>query len=397
MSRVSPRERLASVDVFRGVTIAGMLLVNNPGLPNAVYTPLAHSAWNGCTFADLIFPAFLVMVGVTTQLAHARRRATTSSILRRAGWLFLAGVLLNAYPFFENRVTAGPAWLPVPLAHIAARVASLRLMGVLQRIGLVYLAVALLRRSFSTRTLGVLAASILVGYWLLLAFVPVPGVTEASVMLMPPEQTWPVWLDQRLLDWTRFGLGWHLYDRQLAFDPEGVLSTVPAIATALLGVLAGQELLTPRALKGRVVRLAVGGVLLLLMGLVWSVWLPFNKPLWTSSYVLFSAGMAWLSLSVAVWCTDVKSMSAVSTPWLVFGTNPFVMFVGSELLASVLRSSIKWRIDGKLTSTGGTVATLLERIGFAAPAASLAWAFLFTLLCWLLVRPLYRRGKFISI
>ncbi len=397
MNSVSPRERLASVDVFRGVTIAGMLLVNNPGLPTAVYRQFAHSAWNGCTFADLIFPAFLVMVGVTTQLAHSRRRSTTSSILRRAGLLVLAGLLLNAYPFFENRLTAGPEWLPAPLAHVAARLASLRIMGVLQRIGLVYLAVALLRRHFSTRALGVLAASILVGYWLLLAWVPVPGMTSADALLMQPVPTWPVWLDQQLLDWTPFGLGWHLYDRQLAFDPEGILSTVPAIATALLGVIAGQELQTPRAMKGRIVRLAVGGVLMVLVGLVWSVWFPLNKPLWTSSYVLFTAGIAWLSLAFTTWCTDLKSMPALTNPWLVFGTNSFVMFVGSELLASILRSSIKWRIDGKLTSTGGTVATLLERIGLSAPAASLTWAVLFTALCWLLVRPLYRRGTFISV
>lgn len=387
------RERLASVDVFRGITIAGMLLVNNPGRSDAVYAPLAHSAWNGCTFADLIFPAFLVVMGVTTQLAHDRPRdeapAGTWSIWRRAGLLILAGVLLNAYPFFENRATAGPSWLPVPVAHVAARLASLRLMGVLQRIGLVYLAVALLRRSLSTRALVMVGVSMLVGYTLLLAM--------TTPTLLPPEATWPARLDQLLLDWERWGGGWHLWDRAKPYDPEGVLSTIPAIATALLGVLAGMELTTSRPIRRRVQRLALGGVALTVLGLVWSQLLPLNKPVWSSSYAIFTEGTAWIGLAVAAWITDVAPRPALTAPWLVFGTNPFVMFVGSELLANILRSSIKWRIDGALTSTGGSVAALLERRGVPAPAASLAWALLFTALCWFAVRPLYRNRRFITL
>jgi predicted acyltransferase len=392
--RESPRparERLASVDVFRGVTIAGMLLVNNPGRPDAVLAPFAHSAWNGCSFADLIFPAFLVVLGVTTQLAYARSGSAgdTRAIWRRAGWMMLAGVLLNAYPFFENRATAGPAWLPVPLAHVAARLASLRLMGVLQRIGLVYLAVALLRRTLSTRALIAVTTLLLVGYALLLA------VTTPT--LLPPEATWPVRLDQQLLDWERIGLGWHLWDRGKPYDPEGLLSTLPAIATALLGVRAGVELTATRSLPERVQRLALGGVLLVAVGLAWSTVVPLNKPLWSSSYAVFTAGTAWCGLAAAAWLTDIAPRPALTAPWLVFGTNPFVLFIGSELVANILRSSIKWRIDGVRTSTGGTVAVLLERIGLTAPVASLAWAVLFTVLCWLAVRPLYTRGRFITL
>jgi predicted acyltransferase len=387
------RERLASVDVFRGVTIAGMLLVNNPGLPDAVYAPLAHSAWNGCSFADLIFPAFLVVMGVTTQLAHARRDAsgptTTWPIWRRAGLLFLAGLLLNAYPFFENRATAGPAWLPGPLAHVAARLASLRLMGVLQRIGLVYLAVALLRRGLSTRALVLTTLGVLTAYAALLA--------STTPTLLPPEATLPVRVDQQLLNWEPFGLGWHLWDRAKAYDPEGLLSTMPAIATALLGVLAGVELTAARALSVRVQRLAAGGAGLVVCGLVCSLLLPLNKPLWSSSYALFTAGTAWLGLAVAAWLTDLRPRPGLTAPWLVFGTNPFVMFMGSELLANILRSSIKWRINGSLTSTGGTVSLLLERIGVTAPAASAVWAALFTVGCWYAVRPLYRRRRFITL
>ncbi|MBY0488277.1 MAG: heparan-alpha-glucosaminide N-acetyltransferase domain-containing protein [Gemmatimonadaceae bacterium] len=385
------RERLASVDVFRGVTIAGMLLVNNPGLPDTVPAPLAHSPWNGCTFADLVFPAFLVVLGVTTQLAYVRGGpiAPARPIWRRAGLLFLAGVLLNAYPFFENRVTAGPAWLPVPLAHVVARFASLRVLGVLQRIGLVYLAVALMRRRCSTRALAVVTVAILAAYAVLLA------VTTPT--LLPPEATWPVRMDQALLNWEPLGLGWHLWDRGKPYDPEGLLSTLPAIATGLLGVLAGVELTASRALADRVQRLALGGALLIAIGLAWTYVVPLNKPLWSSSYAVFSAGTAWCGLAAAAWLTDLAPRPALTAPWLVFGTNPFVMYMGSELLANVLRSSIKWRVDGVRLSTGGTIATLLERLGAPAPLASLAWAVLFTLLCWFAVRPLYRRGRFITL
>lgn len=389
------RERLASVDVFRGITIAGMLLVNNPGIPDAVYTPLAHSPWNGCTFADLIFPAFLVVMGVTTQLANANARArdgaprSTRPIWRRAGLLILAGLLLNAYPFFENRATAGPSWLPVPVAHVAARLASLRLMGVLQRIGLVYLAVALLRRSLSTRALVVVGVGILIGYTVLLAM--------TTPTLLPPEATWPARLDRYLLDWERWGGGWHLWDRALPYDPEGLLSTLPAIATALGGVIAGVELTAPRPLVERARRVALGGVLLIAIGLAWSVVVPLNKPLWSSAYAVLTTGVAWCGLAISAWLTDITPRPALTAPWLVFGTNPFVMFVGSELLANVLRSSIKWRVHGRLTSTGGSVAELLERLGLPAPAASLGWALLFTALCWFAVRPLYRRRRFITL
>jgi len=277
----------------------------------------------------------------------------------------------------------------VPFAHIAARFASLRIMGVLQRIGLVYLAVALLRRTLSTRALASVAVTILAAYAVLLAI--------TTPTLLPPEATWPVRVDQALLNWEPLGLGWHLWDRGKPYDPEGLLSTLPAIATALLGVLAGVELTAARALTDRVQRLALGGLLLVAIGLAWTYVVPLNKPLWSSSYAVYSAGTAWCGLALAAWFTDIAPRPAFTSPWLVFGTNPFVIFMGSELLANVLRSSIKWRVDGVRLSTGGAFSAVLERIGLTAPMASLAWAVLFTVLCWFAVRPLHRRGRFITL
>ncbi len=397
--------RIVAVDVFRGLTIAGMLVVNNPGNESQVLVQAAHSAWHGCTIADLVFPAFLVVLGVTTQLSLARADVVAHgvpwrAVLRRAGWLVLAGLLLNAYPFFEKHAVAGPAWFPAPLAHVTARLASLRFTGVLQRLGVVYLATVLVVRACPPRVLVVVTASLLAGYGLLLTLVPAPGMTAlgpSESVLGDAARTLPVWLDHQLLDWERWGLGWHLWDRARAYDPEGILSTLGALGTTLLGVLAGRELTADRALPARARRLAMGGLLLSLVGLAWSVVLPLNKPLWTSSYALYSAGIAWIGLAVTTWLSDVRAQTRWTAPWLVFGTNPLVVYIGSELLASILRSSIKWRVDGRLVSTGRAVSGLFEGAGVPPAWASLAWSLLFTCGCWLAVRPLYRRGTFLSL
>jgi predicted acyltransferase len=357
-----------------------------------------------------VFPAFLVVLGVTTQLslsAHATGAPHAfpwRAVLRRAGWLMLAGLLLNAYPFFEKHASAGPAWLPAPLAHVMTRLAQLRVTGVLQRISVVYVATAVLAHALSPRRFLAALVALLTGYWLLLAFVPAPGSNAAGLLLREtmttPAATLPVWLDWQLLDWERWGLGWHLWDRARAFDPEGVLSTVAAVATGMLGVVAGRELTAQRPLTTRVQRVAVMGALLVVIGLLWSLALPLNKPLWTSSYALFTAGVAMIGLAGASWLADVRASDVrarLVEPWLVFGTNPFLMYIGSELLASILRSSIKWRVDGRLISTGGAVTRLFTTQGVPAPWASLAWSLLFTVGCWLLVRPLYRRRIFVTL
>jgi predicted acyltransferase len=402
-----------------------MLVVNNPGDEAHTFAQAAHSAWNGCTIADLVFPAFLVVLGVTTQLslsAHTARAAhgfPWRAVLRRAGWLMLAGLLLNAYPFFEKHASAGPSWLPASLAHVMARLAQLRVTGVLQRISVVYVATAVLAHALSPRRFLAALVALLVGYWLLLAWVPAPGYSVAGLLLREtmttPAATLPVWLDWQLLDWERWGLGWHLWDRARDYDPEGVLSTVAAVATGMLGVVAGRELTAQRPLITRVQRVAVMGALLVVTGLLWSLALPLNKPLWTSSYALFTAGVAMLGLAGASWLADVRASDVRASdvrasdvrasdvrawlvePWLVFGTNPFLMYIGSELLASILRSSIKWRVDGRLISTGGAVTRLFTTQGVPAPWASLAWSLLFTVGCWLLVRPLYRRRIFVTL
>ena len=411
MTKVAPRpasERVVSIDVLRGITVAGMLLVNDPGDPDHVFAPFRHSVWNGCTFADLVFPFFLFLVGITTHLSLSRHASNSHddgafavvfrAITRRAAIIFVLGVLLNAYPFFEKTALAGPEWLPAFFGHIAARLEMLRLTGVLQRIAIVYFVASLVAWNTSTKRVAIVAASLLFAYWAAMTLIPVPGENEIGARLLDqPARTLAAWVDRTMLDGTRWNLGWHLWDRAVPYDPEGLLSTIPAIATVLLGVLAGRWLQTTRAIGLRLQMLGYAGSAAMVLGLLWSVVFPINKPLWTSSYVLFTAGAACVSLAIVGWLVDMKQMKRWTMPFLVFGTNPILAYVGGELLANILRSSIKFKIDGHRLSSGMTVVRGLEAIGVESRVASLLWALSFVVVCYALLVPLYRRGKFLKV
>jgi predicted acyltransferase len=399
------RERIVAVDVLRGITVAGMLLVNDPGDPNNVFGILRHSDWNGCTLADFVFPFFLFLVGVTTHLSLRRREANGEAaievftgVFKRGAIIFLLGLALNAYPFFEKSAVAGPEWLPTFVQHIVARLEILRITGVLQRIGVAYIVTALLVWKATTRRVVTTSAVLLLGYWALMMIVPVPGEGAIGAQVFnEPGRTIVAWFDRVALDWTRWGLGWHMWDRNIPYDPEGILSTIPSIATVLLGVLAGRWLSADVPLEKRFNTFAVVGVVGTIAGLLWGIVFPINKPVWSSSYVLFTAGAACVCLAIIGWLVDIKQRRGWITPWLVFGTNPIVAYVGGELLASILRSSIKFKIDGVRLSTGMTVVRGLEGISVESRVASLVWALLFVALCYVLLRPMYKRGIFLKV
>src|SRR5690348_11123554 len=220
-----------------------MLLVNDPGTWSAIYPPLEHAPWHGWTPTDLIFPFFVFIVGITTQLSISARRArgdderaVTRQILKRGALIFLFGFLVNGFPFFTWGTVTGNAD-PSFFARVVDRLYHWRIMGVLQRIGVAYVISALIATRVSLKTMAVTAASILVGYWLVMTVLPVPGMdgTIGYYLLDKPEQTMAAWSDRLILDWTRFGLGNHLWASSVTWDPEGVLSTAGAVATALLG------------------------------------------------------------------------------------------------------------------------------------------------------------------
>ncbi|HEX5387847.1 MAG TPA: heparan-alpha-glucosaminide N-acetyltransferase domain-containing protein [Gemmatimonadales bacterium] len=364
--------RLISLDVFRGATVAAMLLVNAPGSWSAIYPPLRHAEWNGWTPTDLIFPFFLFIVGVTTHLSlMARRkrgddeRALVRQVLRRGVVIIVLGLLVSAFPFFPRD------WI-----------AHLRIPGVLQRIGVVYLCAGLIVLRSPPRTQLLIAGAILVGYWLLLALAPVPGVGPAA--LAPPDATLAAWLDRLLL-------GGHLWPETRTWDPEGILATVPAVATALLGAAAGRRLTRPEPLSVRLNQLFGAGAIATVGGLVWSWGFPINKNLWTSSYVVFTAGLAAMSLATCTWLIEERKAAWWVHPFVVFGVNPITAFVGSELAARLIYTVVRVPYGGASVP----VETAVFRAAFAswlpARAASLAFAIVFVACWYVVLAALWRR------
>ncbi|MCY7351495.1 MAG: heparan-alpha-glucosaminide N-acetyltransferase domain-containing protein [Cytophagaceae bacterium] len=307
--------RLLSLDAFRGLTVAAMILVNNPGDWGHIYAPLEHAVWHGCTPTDLVFPFFLFIVGVSITFSLGelpqqpdQHRAAVRKILVRGLKLFALGLFLNLFPRFEP--------------------STVRIMGVLQRIALVYVVCSLIFLKTTPRQQGWLFALVLLAYWLLLSMVPVPGVGAAT---LEPETNLGAWLDRSVLGEK------HLWKAvQGLWDPEGLFSTLPAIGTGLSGLLAGHLLRRRGNAPKRTVRLVAAGVALVILGLIWDHWFPINKSLWTSSYVCYTSGLALLLLALFYWVADVRKHRRWARPLAVFGVNAITVFFLSGLIPRML-------------------------------------------------------------
>lgn len=376
--------RLRSVDVFRGVTMAAMVTVNNPGDWNNVYPPLLHAPWHGWTPTDLVFPFFLFIVGVAITLSP-KSSGTTAGVLRRGLVIFGLGLFLTGFPFFT--------------------LATWRIPGVLQRIAVCYVAaVAIMRltaprdRSFGSqaaslaqstaahmRTLAGIIAAIVVGYAALMLWTAVPGGQAGD---LTAEGNLGAWLDRALM-------GGHLW--QPRWDPEGLLSTLPAIATTLMGVIAGQaRQIVPTLARWRR-HLVIGGAICLAVGALWHPWFPINKSLWTSSYVLFTGGFAAIVLALcSVWSDggeDRRSWRLRSSePFVALGRNAILLFVLSGLAARLMGLVLVDHAAG-VSVKEWMYATLFARLADARNA-SLLFAVanlvaLYALLTWLHRRRLY--------
>lgn len=399
----APVRRLLSLDVFRGLTIIGMLVVNNPGNAATAFRQTRHSLWNGCTLADLVFPFFLFVVGITTHLslqARAARgdsdREIRSQILRRAALLFAIGLLLNWFPFYQYGPIEGNPH-PTAVDHFIARLRELRFLGVLQRIGIAYAAAALLSRQAAGKRVARWTQVILLGYWLLLTLMPVPGEgTIGFYQLSNPGRTLAAWVDRVTLDWSRWGLGNHIWQESRVYDPEGLLSTIGAIGTVLFGVLIGRLLALPRPLDDRVRQLLAAGAVLAVAGLGWGLVFPINKNLWTSSYVVFTTAVACLSLGAIIWLIDARQWRGWTEPFVAFGINPITAYVGAELTAVLFDSTIKLRVAGRLQSLHELTYDGLAH--WLPPAiASLGYSLLFVALWYFVLRALHRRGVVLKI
>lgn len=390
---VAKSERLVSLDVFRGMTVAGMLLVNDPGTWSAIYPPLEHAAWHGWTPTDLVFPFFLFIVGITTEISlHSRRArgddeaAIIKQVLRRGSLIFLLGFLLNGFPFFTWSHSMDGAGF---VARVVDRIEHWRVMGVLQRIGLAYLCGALIAMHSSWKKQLAILVALLVGYWAVMTLVPVPGTgVPGRFVLDKPDQLLSAWLDRAV-----FGVN-HLWSGSKTWDPEGLLSTVPAIGTVLCGSFAGRWL-TRRdvPLSERLAALFAVGALAMMVGLMWNWVFPINKGIWSSSYVVFTAGMAAVTLGTCMWVIDCVGIRRWTMPFVVYGTNPMLAFLGSGIMARTTASLWTWETaSGSRISAQEYVFQTVFASWMAPRPASLAYAVSFVLFWFVILWMAWKRG-----
>lgn len=359
-------KRLVSLDAFRGFTVAAMILVNNPGDWGNTYGILLHANWHEMiTPTDLIFPFFLFIVGVSIVLAYAKQKAAGKSkgemqkkIVWRAVKIFALGIFLSLYPEFNF--------------------AEIRIPGVLQRIAIVFLVCGLLFVNTSWKTQATWGVAFLVVYWLVMVFVPVPGLGAG---VLEPGQNMAAWLDALLIP----GKMW-----EGTWDPEGILSTVPAFATGICGMMAGHVIQSKMAAEHKLIWLYMGGACALALGYFWGWSFPINKHLWTSSYVLYTAGLALLALATSIWVVDELGYKKWTTVGLIYGSNAITAY----FLAGIFTLLVSIPESANIQSG---VMQVLKAIGLPPKAVSLGWALCYNLICFVPVYVLYKRKIFIKL
>ena len=362
-------QRLVSLDVFRGITIAGMVLVNNPGTWEHIYWPLEHATWSGWTPTDLVFPFFVFIVGVSIPLAFAKRmesgggtRDLYLKIIKRTLIIFAIGLFLNGLPYFG--------------------LAEYRIPGVLQRLAVCYFFASIIFLNTRVRTQIGIALGLLIFYWLLVKLVPAPGFAAGD---LTKEGSLPSYVD-------RVVFGKHVWAQAKVYDPEGLLSTIPAISTCLIGVLTGTWLRTEKTRYEKAAGMFVVGAVCVAVGWAWNSFFVINKALWTSSYVLFTGGLALQFLSICYWLIDIKGYRRWAKPFEVFGLNAIALYVVADVLAMLL-GVIK--VGGE--PLGGWIFTHLFASWASPINASLAMAICFVLVCLALMWILYNRKIFLKV
>jgi predicted acyltransferase len=375
MAEEAKQTRLLSLDVFRGITIAGMVLVNNPGTWSAIYSPLKHAEWHGITPTDYIFPFFLFIVGIAIPIALGKRvevgvtNAVYLKIFRRSATIFLLGLFLAAFPYFDF--------------------ANLRIPGVLQRIAVCYLITSIIFLHTDWKQLAFIGAGLLLAYWLLISAIPVPGCEITTID--DKACNFAAYVDRIV-----FGEN-HIWKQAKVYDPEGLLSTLPAIATTISGVLTGIWLKTKKSDLEKVGGLFFFGVTLLALAWAWNFFFPYNKALWTSSYVVCTTGLALCFLGFCYWLIDIKGYKLWTKPFVIFGVNALALYVFSGLLSKIL-GLIK--VSGASGEQISLQSWIFKNIFFqiASPInASLLYAVSYILLWLFLMWLLYRKKIYIKV
>lgn len=376
MSETKLQNRLISLDVFRGMTIAGMIMVNNPGSWSAIYPPLAHAEWNGWTPTDFIFPFFLFIVGIAIPLALSKKiendgvsKDVYLKIFRRAALIFFIGLFLHAMPFFE--------------------LSTLRIPGVLQRIAVCYLIASLIFLHTNWKQQTIIGVALLLIYWILMTTIPVPG-CEVTTM-NDKACNLSAYLDRAVI-----GLD-HIWKQGKVYDPEGILSTVPSIVTTISGILTGTWLKSKRENLDKVSGILFFGITLVALGWAWDFFFPINKALWTSSYVLFTSGMALCFLGFCYWLIDIKGYTKWTKPFVIFGVNALALYVFSGIVSKLIDII-------KVTGADGNPIALKSWIfqniflQLASPInASLMFAVTYILIWLFLMWLLYRKEIYIKV
>lgn len=369
--------RLISLDVFRGIAIAGMIVVNQAGVADKVYPFLAHADWNGCTLADLVFPFFLFIVGVASAFSFSKyaEGATPPAsiywrILRRSLILFALGLLLNGFWNYN--------W------------DNIRIMGVLQRISVAYLLASLAVLKLPRKGQWALAILLLIGYWIAMTLIPVPGY---GANVLTREGNFGAYIDRLVIPMA------HLYrgdNYNSLGDPEGLFSTLPAVVTVLLGYFSGQWLRQRRIDSNISMDLVLFGLASLIIGILWDAVFPINKKLWTSSYVFFTAGWALLVFAACYELIEVRKIRRWAKPFAVMGMNAIAIFVASVLAIKIL---VKTQV-GAAENAPSTFTWIYQNL-FASWAgeinASLLFALVTLLFWWFVADAMYRQGWFVKV
>jgi len=373
--------RLLSLDFFRGATVAAMILVNNPGDWGNIYAPLEHAEWNGCTPTDLIFPFFLFIVGVSIAYAMGSKKTdpathnkTILKALKRAFILFGLGLFLSLFPkVFTDPIGA--------FQHV-------RIPGVLQRIAVVFFISSIIFLKNSEKNIFRILIALLAVYWALMTFVPVPGVGYAN---LEKETNLGAWIDRGILTEA------HLWKSAKTWDPEGIFSTIPAIATGLFGILVGVYLKRKDIdAASKIAWLFTTGCAAVVLGLSWDLQFPINKSLWTSSFVLYTGGLATVILALSYWIIDVHQYNRFTKPFVVYGVNAITVFFLSGLIPRILGMI-------HVKNSAGTEVTLQAWLysGFSSyfsPInASLAWAIAFILFWLIILWAMYNKKIIIKV
>lgn len=385
----SPQQkgRLLSLDILRGITIAGMILVNNPGSWSSVYSPLQHAQWHGLTPTDLVFPFFMFIMGVSTFMSLRKfnfqpTRTAILKVVRRTILIFLIGLGLNWFGQLAGALANG-----VGFSEASTDLGTLRILGVLQRLALAYGFAALIALITTGKYLIGTIVVLLVGYFVILIFGNGFELSEQNIISVVDRALWGS--DHMYKDWTLEG-------ERIALDPEGLLSTIPSIAHVLIGFLFGKLIVDNKDNHKRVEKLLIWGTILAFAGLLLKYGCPINKKIWSPTFVLTTTGFAAQLLGLLIWIIDINNKRRWSRFFHSFGVNPLIIYVFAGVLASLF-SSIRFVWNGETISIKSFLYNILIQPWAGNYFGSLIYALFFVTICWLFGYILYKRNIYIKI